>query len=304
MFTRLFTAVLSLAALMSFAPFPAQAQTPSEPPRHVFVIVMENHNWDQIAGSRSAPYINGTLLPMGAHAEAYMNLLHPSEPNYLWIEAGTAFGIRNDRDPAANHQATTAHLTYLLDEAGISWTSYQEDISGDQCPLVSFGRYAAKHNPMVYFDDVTNGNDSQSANCIAHVRPYSELAGDLAGGTVARYNFISPNTCHDMHDLLFCDSLDRIKNGDSWLAEALPPIFASDAYQQGGIVFIVWDESNGNAPIGLIALSPDAKAGYANSIPYSHSSLLRSLQEIFDVQPFLGDAANATDLSDLFVQFP
>ena len=186
----------------------AQENAPAA--RTVFVIVMENHNWDQISGSDSAPYINTTLLPLAAHAEAYSNPpgLHPSEPNYLWLEAGTAFGIRNDRDPAANHQATTAHLTALLEDAGISWTSYQEDISGEDCPLMSYGRYAAKHNPMLFFDDVTDGNDPQSAHCIAHVRPYSELAGDLSSGAVARYNFITPNTCHDMHDLLFCDSLE------------------------------------------------------------------------------------------------
>ena len=39
------------------------------------------------------------------------------------------------------------------------------------------------------------------------------------------------------------------------------------------------------------------------TIAYTHSSTLRTLQEIFGVQPFLGDAANATDLSDLFSDF-
>jgi len=52
-------------------------------------------------------------------------------------------------------------------------------------------------------------------------------------------------------------------------------------------------------------LSPQIKGGgYSNSVAYSHSSTLRSLQEIFGVTPLLGDAANATDLSDLFRTFP
>ncbi len=51
----------------------------------------------------------------------------------------------------------------------------------------------------------------------------------------------------------------------------------------------------------MIALSPFAKGdGYANTIPYTHSSTLRTIQRIFGVTPFLGDAAQATDLSDLF----
>ncbi|MFL5626366.1 MAG: hypothetical protein ACJ788_12310 [Ktedonobacteraceae bacterium] len=57
----------------------------------VFLIMMENHNWSEIKNSPSAPYINHTLLPMASYAEQYYippgN--HPSEPNYLWLEAGT-----------------------------------------------------------------------------------------------------------------------------------------------------------------------------------------------------------------------
>lgn len=275
--------------------------------RTVFVIVMENHNWSSIYGSRSAPYING-LLMQGAHAEAYYNPpgLHPSEPNYLWMEAGTSFGVSDDADPATNHQESDAHLTYLLDQAGISWKSYQEGIDGTDCPLFSYNHYAAKHNPMIFFDDVTDGGDRNSANCIAHVRPYHELTDDLAHGQAARYNFITPDTCDDMHDYLGCETLDSVHNGDRWLAQALPPILASDAYQRGGVVFITWDEGAGasDGPIGMIVLSPDAKPGYASMAHYTHSSLLRTLQDMLGVLPYLGDAANAADLSDLFTAYP
>jgi hypothetical protein len=37
-----------------------------------------------------------------------------------------------------------------------------------------------------------------------------------------------------------------------------------------------------------------------NNIYYTHSSLLRTMQEIFGVSPWLGDAANAADFGDLF----
>jgi phosphatidylinositol-3-phosphatase len=309
MLQRFIVLTAFLFTLGMAAPEPTPEATPNTttPARTVFLIVMENHNWSQIKDSPSAPYINQTLLPMGAHAEAYYNPpgLHPSEPNYLWLEAGTNFGIRNDHDPATNHQSSTDHLTALLDAAGISWKSYQEGIKGDNCPLASRKLYAAKHNPMVFFDDVTNQNDAKSAHCIGHVRPYSELAGDLANGTVARYNFITPDLCHDMHNSSGCTTSDTVKNGDTWLAAEVPTILDSAAYQDGGIVFITWDEGEGSdGPIGMIVLSRDAKAGYSNSIPYSHSSTLRTLQEIFGVEPLLGDAANATDLSDLFNTFP
>jgi hypothetical protein len=72
-------------------------------------------------------------------------------------------------------------------------------------------------------------------------------------------------------------------------------------------VFIVWDEgtSSSDGPIAMIVISPLAKGGgYNNAIHYTHSSTLRTMEEIFGVSPFVGDAANATDLSDLFRTFP
>lgn len=273
----------------------------------MFLIVLENHNWSAIKGNPSAPYINDTLLPLAAHAENYMNPPgnHPSLPNYLWLEAGTNFGITDDNDPYSNHQSASAHLTTLLTHAGISWKTYQENIAGTQCPLTASYPYAPKHNPFVYFDDVTGGNNTNSATCIAHVRPYTELTTDLQRGTVARYNFITPNLCDDGHD--WCAPYnDPVKQTDTWLSQAVPAILRSQAYQDGGALFITWDEGEGGSdgPIGMIALSPYAKHGYANAILYTHSSTLRTIEEIFGVGPMLGDAANATDLRDLFTSFP
>jgi hypothetical protein len=44
--------------------------------------------------------------------------------------------------------------------------------------------------------------------------------------------------------------------------------------------------------------------GYTNTIHYDHSSTLRTVQEIMGVSPFLGGAATATDLADLFTTLP
>src|SRR6266850_2752009 len=85
----------------------------------VFIILMENHNWSSIKNSSSAPYINNTLLPMASYCEQYYNPagIHPSLPNYLWLEAGTNFGISDDNNPSSNHQNTTNHLVSLLSRA-------------------------------------------------------------------------------------------------------------------------------------------------------------------------------------------
>lgn len=286
-------------------------EAPAAPPhiQTVFIILMENHNWSQIKGSKYAPYINKTLLPMASHAEQYFNPpgIHPSLPNYLWLEAGTNFGILDDNPPSSDHQNTTSHLVTQLQTAvvPISWKAYEENITGTTCPLTDSGLYAVRHDPFVYFDDVTTNLDSASANCIAHVRPYSELSTDLANGTVSRYNFITPNVCDDMHDR--CKS-NPIKRGDTWLSLNVPTILNSSAYKNGGALFITWDEAaTGDGPIGMIVLSPFAKGkGYSNSIHYDHSSTLKTMEEIFGVTTLLGHAGDAgtNDLSDLFSVFP
>jgi hypothetical protein len=273
----------------------------------VFMILLENHNWSAIQGNPDAPYINNTLLPMASYALQYYNppYNHPSTPNYLWLEAGTNFGIGNDGLPADNDQSTRQHLTTLLMNAHISWKAYEEGIDGTTCQLDRDGYYDPNHNPMIYFDDVTNSNDPNSAYCIAHERPYSEFARDLQHQTVARYNFITPNICDDMHS--DCPpTANAIHQGDAWLSKQVPLILNSQAYKNNGVLFITWDEGEGrDGPIGMIVLSPDAKGhGYSNTIHYTHSSTLRTVQEIFGVKPFLGDAARSNDLSDLFRTLP
>src|SRR4029077_10691104 len=116
---------VTMLPLLFVIPIPTQAQTQMSKVKHVFIILMENHNWTgdnsgassgdpDIKGSSLAPYVN-SLIPLRAHAEQYFNppRNHPSLPNYLWLEAGTNFGILNDNLPTRknghrlNGQTTT-----------------------------------------------------------------------------------------------------------------------------------------------------------------------------------------------------
>ena len=279
---------------------------PGQHVKTVFLILMENHNWKDIKGSASAPYINKTLLPTAAHAENYFDnpkKIHPSEPNYIWLEAGDNLGITTDADPSTNHLITGKdHLTKQLKAAGVPWRAYVEDITAGKCPLNSNGFYGAKHVPMVFFDDVVGSPPSATApECVANVVPYTQLAGDLTANKVASYNFITPNICDDMHGQAGCGA-DLIKNGDTWLAAEVPKILASQAYKDNGALFITWDESEGGeSPIGMIVLSPLGKgAGFSNTTKYFHSSMVRTVETIFGIKTFLNDAANQPDLGDLF----
>ncbi len=370
--------------------------------KHVFVIALENHNWTQpttvsggiepvyqnpnapfinslVNGTASA-YINGQLIDISkqvAYATAYHNVLatdsgnnphiHPSEPQYIWAEAGTNFGILNDDDPykdnPPNAQTAAQHLSGLLQKTGRTWKSYQEDtdlttVNGKlinlalpesqwTVPLVSlsgtFGpgnylneyndsvqyNYAPKHNPMVFFTDTNGGDNTTTSNPLrTHYAPLQQLSFDLANNRVADYNWITPDQYNEMHSSLsagfagLTGDASQIKAGDNAVSRLVPMIMASQAYKDGGAIILWWDESesdgesNDNADdfshtIPEIIISPLAHENvsgmpYASGINYSHSSDLRTMQEIFHVKatggtsPYLGDAANVKDLSDMF----
>src|SRR5580704_16990585 len=110
---------LALAGALGGGSFPVHADDRDDDHRvkKVFVIAMENHSWTQpstqtnplqIFQNPAAPFINslvnGTsgISDQVAYANRYINSgvgIHPSEPNYIWAEAGTNFGVSNDDDP-------------------------------------------------------------------------------------------------------------------------------------------------------------------------------------------------------------
>jgi hypothetical protein len=319
---------LGLAALAATAA-PSHAQLSKI--KTVWVIMMENHNWTgnnagaqygdpDIKGNKLAPYINDTLTKISAYADQYYNPPgnHPSQPNYIWLEAGTNFGVLKDTQPGQPQFNTNKHLTALLDAAGISWRAYAEPDFGsavfDTCPI-DFNYLDVEHLGPVFFKDINGGLSKKSKVCIRHIRPYYQLSTDLADRSGARFNLITPNLCHDGHEGVSpCDTnepADNTARSDAWLKQNIPLITESVPYKEGGAIFIVWDEGEdsgkfSDGPIGMFVLSPFAKGGgtkaYSNSIHYDHSSLLKTIQEIFKVKPLLGAAADpkTKDLSDLF----
>jgi hypothetical protein len=282
--------------------------------QHVFVIAMENHDSTEIYGDTTdAPYINNTLVPMGAQATNFgdeLALSVPSEPHYVWMEAATnSFAdqtFMSDADPSAsNVTSSTAHLATQIAAAGTTWRTYQEglDATTGACPIHSSALYAAKHDPFVFFQDIVGSPPSAtSAPCVAHHRAYSAFAADLAKGDVAAYTFITPNLCNDMHGAGGCPNPNTIASGDSWLSTELPPIL-SYVSAHAGVVFLAWDEGDTTGKMPFVALGPTVKAGHPGAVAYNHSSLVKSIEEILGL-PVLAAASSASDLSDLFMTFP
>jgi hypothetical protein len=265
----------------------------------VFTIVMENHDSNQILGDDDAPFIN-RLAAQGAVAAGYHDAyVHPSEPNYIWMVAGENFGILNDNDPgAANTIDSHSHLADQIEGAGLTWRAYEETM-GQPCGLVSHDQYAAKHDPFVYFTDINGWNGTTfapPARCAQHIVDYSQLDVDIASGKVPDYVFITPNLTNDMHD-------GTVADGDAWLAREVPKILATDAYKNGGVLFLLWDEgSNSGDDPPFIVVSPNALTGTVSQTSYDTSSFLLTVQRMLGVEALPCAAAPGTvnPMADLF----
>jgi hypothetical protein len=65
---------------------------------HVFVIMMENHAYGQIANNPQAPFIN-SLMAKANLATHYYAIAHPSSTNYLEVVGGSNFNKLSDQYP-------------------------------------------------------------------------------------------------------------------------------------------------------------------------------------------------------------
>ena len=170
-------------------------------------------------------------------------------------------------------------------------------------------QYAAKHDPFVYFHTILDN----PTRCAAHIVSLNELAIDLRRiSTTPNYSFITPNLCNDGHDLRCVDGRTGGLVGiNGFLQKWVPLITRSPAFRKDGLLIVTFDESDGQAPdaydaccneqplptdpnqpgfqgpgggrIGAVLLSPYILAGTVSSVPYNHYSLLRTVEDIFDL---------------------
>jgi hypothetical protein len=266
------------------------------PITHVFTIVMENHDYAEVVGSANAPYINSLIASYGL-ATSYLDVAHPSLPNYLYLISGdTQYPGFVDLDPTSfpYFPSSGNNLGNQLQTGGIAWRSYQESM-GTPCKLTASGNYAPKHDPFLYFSNIQGGPNGL---CAATNVDYSQFAGDLAAGTY-RYMWITPNLINDGHDPSN-DPVAALQATDAWLQTEVPKILASPAFQAGGVLFLTWDEGRSADQVPMIVVSPEIKAaGFQSSHPYNHASYLATVEDIFGL-PRLGAAQGADNMMEFF----
>jgi hypothetical protein len=252
---------------------------------HVFVVVMENKEASQIIGSTSAPYINSLAAQYGL-ATNYDGVTHPSLPNYMALTGGQTVFTTD----CVGCTTPARHLADQVVDSGRTWKAYMDSMT-TTCSTTDTSLYVQKHNPWVHYDDVVK----DATRCRNHVVPYTQLATDLAAGTLASFVWITPDLCHDMHDC-------SIQAGDTWLSKNLPPILASPQFNKS-VLFLVWDEgttsSGGGGNVAALVISPLTPPGTRSARALNHYNVLRTIEDAWGLPP-LGHAASATAVAEFF----
>jgi hypothetical protein len=246
--------------------------------RHVVWIVMENKSYADVIGSSQAPYIR-TLAAACGLATGFRAESHPSLPNYIAMTSGSTQGVTDDAGPSA-HQLSAPSI---FSQLGGKWRALEEEMPAP-CARDNSGRYAVRHNPAVYFTKL-------GASC--HRR---DVRLTIPPNLSARFTFVTPNVCHDMHDC-------SVATGDQWLSGFVPRILRSREYAAGRTaLFITWDEDDGNSAnlVPTLVVAPHTRPGTRSAKAFSHYSLLRTTEDLLGLRVRLGAAARAPSMRAAF----
>ncbi|HUK93963.1 MAG TPA: alkaline phosphatase family protein [Gaiellaceae bacterium] len=253
---------------------------------HVLVIVFENKAQDDVLGSSDAPGFN-SLASRYAVLSRYHGITHPSLPNYLALISGSTQGIHSD---CSFCLVSARNLADTLPRAHRTWKAYAEGLPEPGYTGASFGRYAKKHMPFLYFQDVTTSPSRRR-----RVVPLRQFPRDLAANRLPSFSLVVPNLCHDMHDC-------SVATGDAWLNGFLKPLLRSRKLANS-VVFVVFDETEGslgaNGLIPALALGPAVVPGSRYRGATSHYGLLRTIEDAWGL-PRLGRSRGAAPITGIW----
>lgn len=258
---------------------------------HFFIIVDENKTYGSIIGNRQAPYIN-QLANRYALATNYSAITHPSFPNYLALTSGSTHGVTSDcNPPAAGCELDVPNIADEIQKSGRSWKEYAESMPVN-CYANNSGHYATKHNPFIYYSDIINNKTW----CSSHVVPLTQLSEDLrTPATTPNFAMVTPDLCDDMHDC-------SIATGDGWLSKYVKLILNSKAFtSQPSVLVITWDEGNLlSNHIAAILAGRAVKSGYRSSTAYDHYSLLRTIEDVWQLPSLTANDQQAKPMTEFF----
>jgi phospholipase C len=255
-----------------------------------------------------APY--HALAAQYAIADRYFQpIAGQSSSNDMYLAVAKEVFIDNTYEPKATGAAcstNTNDITYmgqttiadLLEAAGKTVAWYGEgyakmQAAGTGCPEAAFGcPFKLPVYPCIYDpSDVPFAYYAQLAADPTFIRDYTELATDLAAGTLPDVSYVKGYGYHTEHP----GYSDTISAGVTFVSGVLQAIEAS-CYANDTLVLLTWDEGGGffdhvappaastvdmqpyGTRVPLLALGHYAAKGVVSHVPMEHSSIVKFLE--------------------------
>ena len=268
---------------------------------HVFVVMMENTNYDEVIGDTTdAPFINN-LAGQGTLLDNHSGVYHPSDENYLAIAGGDTFVHGAIYYP--NIKVTAPHIGDELEAAGKTWKAYEQGM-GTPCNTSNNhdSYYEPDDAPFINFTDIS----SNATRCAQHLFDTTQLTTDLqSAATTPNFAWIAADDYYD-GESSGNGSAQSLQVQNGWLQQTLQPIFNSPAWtQQRSLLVLTWDESassNGNHVATILLGSPGAvQAGYVSNTSYNHYSIGRTIENALGIAALTHNDQYAQPINDAFV---
>jgi acid phosphatase len=241
---------------------------------HVIVIIFENTEYSSVVGSSSWPNFNHLAQQYTLMTNDYA-VSHPSLPNYLALTSGSTQGITSD---CTTCWINATNIADQVESSGRTWKGYMENMPSP-CYLGDSGTYAQRHNPFVYYNDIR----TNTTRCNKDDVPLTQFDTDLSNNQLPALAWITPNLCNDGHDC-------AASTADTFLGNEVNKILSSPAFDSNSLLVITFDEgtttasccglpSSAGGKIATLLIGNLVKPGYQDATPYSHYSLVKTIEQ-------------------------
>jgi len=246
------------------------------------------------------------------------------QDRYCTSTGGGAYADHTITARSLVDQLAERHLTwkgYFEDIPAPGWKGIYYPDDQNPVPGKPSQLYAQKHNGFIKFKSVQDDPDLD-----AKIVGFDQLRTDLLTGHVPNYAQIVPNQCNDMHglggayvspDCRYDPPERRIERGDKVIGELVDQIMASPIWtgNEHTAIVITWDEDEtpekktgrqgccacsyssspgnsggGHIPTFVLVNHPPSDTLRRDSTLHNHYSLLRTVEEAFGIDEYLGHA--------------
>jgi hypothetical protein len=183
--------------------------------------------------------------------------------------AGDTLGVTWDN--VVNLNAN--HLGTLLNQKGLSWKVYSENLPSPCYLGKSSGLYARKHVPFLSFVNV----QKSSSEC-AKIVEASEFLRDVSSNTLPAYSMYIPNLANDGHNT-------NPSFSARWFESTFGPILKNQNLMKDTLIIATFDEAEGvvltHNKIYTAMIGANVIPGSVVSSAANHYSILRMIEDNF-----------------------